>query len=526
MSIKEQVVIFLHTIGHNVRFRVAASRFHRSVETIHRYFRVVLKGVFLLYKHVVRLPDNETHPDIRNNRRFYPYFKDCIGVIDGTHIRASVPIEIQGRFRGRKDGTTQNVLAAITFDLKFCYVLAGWEGSAHDSRVLDDALHRSNGLKIPEGKYYLGDAGYGNRIGILSPYRKVRYHLQEFSDHPPENARELFNLRHSSLRTTIERGFGVLKKRFRVLGAEPFWSFETQVEVVLACCVLHNHIKGVDPDDPIMGDTASEVGSQRIVHQTRREAQEESREWNDKRDEISEAMWNDYVTNRTMAKNKEKEGKGCQFRWSTPMHVMLLDILEEEALKGNKPSNTFKPQSFARVAKEISERFGVTCIPDHVSNRLRTIRTTWKTIQTVRNNSGFGWDDNLKMITCDPKTQDEYLMANPTHVQYLNKKIEFYDKMAIVVGKDVATGSYAYSWGDETSHNPPVELDGESDSTVKEKNTDSSSSKSKERSHRKRSREAKGESNYSEVAAQLKEIAIAFKNSTEAVRSQGPVDIQ
>ena len=83
------------------------------------------------------------------------------------------------------------------------------------------------------------------------------------------------------MRTTIERGFGVLKKRFRVLRAEPFWSFETQVEVVLACCVLHNHIVGVDPDDPIMGDTTSEVDSQRIVHQThqtRREAQEESRE--------------------------------------------------------------------------------------------------------------------------------------------------------------------------------------------------------------------------------------------------------
>jgi hypothetical protein len=43
------------------------------------------------------------------------------------------------------------VLAAITFDLKLCYVLAGWEGNAHDSRVLDDALHRSRGLKIPEG---------------------------------------------------------------------------------------------------------------------------------------------------------------------------------------------------------------------------------------------------------------------------------------------------------------------------------------------------------------------------------------
>ena len=77
------------------------------------------------------------------------------------------------------------------------------------------------------GKYYLGDAGYGNKNGILSPYRSVQYHLKEFSDRPPENTQELFNLQHSSLRTTIERGFGVLKKRFRVLDAESFWSFET-----------------------------------------------------------------------------------------------------------------------------------------------------------------------------------------------------------------------------------------------------------------------------------------------------------
>jgi len=74
-----------------------------------------------------------------------------VGAIDGTHVPANVPanvpIEIQGKFRGRKEETTQNVLAAITFDLKFMYVLAGWEGSAHDSRVLGDALSRPYGLE-------------------------------------------------------------------------------------------------------------------------------------------------------------------------------------------------------------------------------------------------------------------------------------------------------------------------------------------------------------------------------------------
>ena len=61
-----------------------------------------------------------------------------------------MPPEIQGRFRGRKDGTTQNVLASINFDLKSTYVLARWEGSAHDSRVLNDAFARPGGFSIPE----------------------------------------------------------------------------------------------------------------------------------------------------------------------------------------------------------------------------------------------------------------------------------------------------------------------------------------------------------------------------------------
>ena len=62
-----------------------------------------------------------------------------------------MPPEIQGRFRGCKDGITQNVLAAISFNLKFTYVLAGWEGSAHDSRVLNDAFARLGGFSIPKG---------------------------------------------------------------------------------------------------------------------------------------------------------------------------------------------------------------------------------------------------------------------------------------------------------------------------------------------------------------------------------------
>ncbi|KAF8376684.1 hypothetical protein HHK36_031647 [Tetracentron sinense] len=184
------------------------------------------------------------------------------------------------------------------------YVLAGWEGSAHDSRILDDALSRPNGLRVPEGKYLLGDAGYGLRNGFIPPYRGVRYHLKEYSNHSPENEKELFNLRHSSLRTTVERAFGVLKKRFRVLDAEPYWSYKTQVDIILACCVLHNHIMGVDPTDNITRDVERELQSEtqgtQLIRRTQREEREENREWAIKRDAIANAMYNDYINRGNM----------------------------------------------------------------------------------------------------------------------------------------------------------------------------------------------------------------------------------
>ena len=86
-------------------------------------------------------------------------------------------------------------LVAVNFDMRFSYVLADWEGSAHDATILSDSMSRPDGINIPEGKFYLGDAGYACRPGVLPPFRKTRYHLNEFSlRFGPQNAMELFNL--------------------------------------------------------------------------------------------------------------------------------------------------------------------------------------------------------------------------------------------------------------------------------------------------------------------------------------------
>ncbi|KAG6473921.1 hypothetical protein ZIOFF_067841 [Zingiber officinale] len=163
-------------------------------------------------------PDgSEIPPHIESSNRFYPYFKDCVGALDGTHIR-----------------------------VKFTYVLAGWEGTASDSRIIKNALSRRDKLIIPHGKYYLVDSGFMLKRGLITPYRGIRYHLKEYSRCGPTNAKELFNLRHANLHGAIERAFGVLKKRFPIIssGTEPYYEVDIHTDIILACCILHNFLMG------------------------------------------------------------------------------------------------------------------------------------------------------------------------------------------------------------------------------------------------------------------------------------------
>uniref|UniRef100_A0A8I7BC83 DDE Tnp4 domain-containing protein n=1 Tax=Hordeum vulgare subsp. vulgare TaxID=112509 RepID=A0A8I7BC83_HORVV len=73
-------------------------------------------------------------------------------------------------------------MAAVDFDLRFTYVLAGWEGSAHDATVLANTLTREWGLQVPPGKFYLVDAVYGAKPVLLPPFCGVRYHLNEWGN--------------------------------------------------------------------------------------------------------------------------------------------------------------------------------------------------------------------------------------------------------------------------------------------------------------------------------------------------------
>ncbi|XP_018809321.1 uncharacterized protein LOC108982383 isoform X2 [Juglans regia] len=305
VMIEEQLAIFLNIIGHNERNRVIQERFQHSGETISRHFNNVLKAIKSLSREFLQPPPLTTPPEILGNNRFYPYFKDCIGVIDGMHIPAHVPAKDQSRFRNTKGILSQNVLAACTFDLQFIFIYPGWEGSAADSRVLRAVLDDpdQNFPRLPEGKYYLLDSEYSNREGFLAPYQGVRYHIHEYrgANQLPRNAKELFNHRHSYLRNVIQRSFDVLKIRFPILKLAPQYAFHIQRDIVIAACVLHNYIRREERNDwlfsSVEGSSVDESPDpdQHPDMQLASHIQEEDAF--SSRESIAAAMWDDFINN-------------------------------------------------------------------------------------------------------------------------------------------------------------------------------------------------------------------------------------
>jgi len=120
--LEESVAMLIEMVAQDLIVRVLAERYQHSLNVVKRKLYEILIALLKLAANIVK----PTRGDVTyislfilEVKRYMPYFRDCIGALDGTHVPVHPPSRFLERFICRKSEPTMNILAMYNFSLKF-----------------------------------------------------------------------------------------------------------------------------------------------------------------------------------------------------------------------------------------------------------------------------------------------------------------------------------------------------------------------------------------------------------------------
>ena len=170
-----------------------------------------------------------------------------IGSLDCTHVFwKNCPVAWQGSQTGKEGKPTITLEACVDYNLWFWHASFGWPGSLNDINI----WNRSSLLKrFLDGsfaedvdfEFEIGGRSFG-RLWLLVDgiYPEISRFVKTIEE-PPNHRAFSFSSWQEGARKDVERGFGVLKRKFQILH-RPFelWHVRDISNVVSTCLILHN----------------------------------------------------------------------------------------------------------------------------------------------------------------------------------------------------------------------------------------------------------------------------------------------
>ncbi|XP_063220149.1 putative nuclease HARBI1 [Bacillus rossius redtenbacheri] len=225
-----KVVIALRFYGSNSFQNVCGDLCHVNQATVSRIVKVVSAQLAEHLLEYVYFPGRQQLQEY--HRQFYVNggFPGVTGCIDCTHIGIRSPGgQFAELYRNRKGYMSLNVQVVSGPNLEILDIVTRWPGSTHDSRIFSNSrvMTRFENRVLPG--VLLGDNGYPQLHFLFTPILV------------PNTVEETrYNVAHKRTRNTVERLFGVWKRRFSCLGHKLRSSLHTTSRVIAAGAVLHN----------------------------------------------------------------------------------------------------------------------------------------------------------------------------------------------------------------------------------------------------------------------------------------------
>lgn len=253
--------IYLHLYFFTFRFLATGETF----SSLHFQFRLGISTVSVIVKDTCHVlwdqlheefiphPNCEKWLEIADKFWNVCQFPNCIGAVDGKHIRIIKPQGTGSQYFNYKKYFSIILMAIADAQYRFVAVDVGAYGRTNDSMVFKNSFMGRSlynrefnfpppkplpGTDSPPMPYVLvGDEAFQMCGNIIKPYSSRGLDLKK----------RTFNYRLTRARRMVECTFGILVAKWRIFSQPINLKVETVDEVVKCAVVLHNYLLTKEP---------------------------------------------------------------------------------------------------------------------------------------------------------------------------------------------------------------------------------------------------------------------------------------
>ncbi|XP_072023541.1 putative nuclease HARBI1 [Amphiura filiformis] len=226
----QQILVTLRYFATGSVQKLVGDDMNISPASICRTAHSVARSIASFRQQVIQFPRPDEMHQVQQDFYNIAQFPGVVGAIDCTHVPIISPGGPQAvTFINRKSVSSINVQVIGDARLRIRNVVARWPGSAHDTRIFTNSSIAQRFERGDINGILLGDSGYPVRRYLMTPLRN-----------PVTREQIHYNSAHKTTRNIVERLFGVLKRRFPIIGKRLDTALRHTIVIIVAVCVLHN----------------------------------------------------------------------------------------------------------------------------------------------------------------------------------------------------------------------------------------------------------------------------------------------
>ena len=131
--------------------------------------------------------------------------------------------------------------------------------------------------------------------------------------------------------------------------------------------------------------------------------------------------------------------------WSDRMRNQFI-LAMKTAAAGTSCSTGFKSEEWTAITNDFNSRTEMSLSRQQLQNQHTTLKAGYSVYHTFLSQSGFGVDNQTKLVTAEPAALKEYFAAHPKAKEYEFKPLMFYDLLHELFEGAIATGKYAVNF--------------------------------------------------------------------------------